>query len=427
MKLSSHVSLLRYRSSLISRFAASTAMLAAAMVVLTIVGFAVMQSDFLGGAIQVTLRGFSLSMAEVIWRDPDLAQKVARRHGIGVVVTTPDERFAFGPDGEPVDPEQQLKAGGRYRRIDAAGPDGRRISLFWDMEVFAREHIPLLVGLIVALLVMIGATYAFQLAQLRPLKWLRSGVDAVSRGDFTTRVPVVRQDEIGQVAKAFNQMTRRIEQMISDRERLLGDVSHELRSPMARIKVALELLPESDKRDLIARDVGEMESLTAVLLERERVRTRTDRLETDVVDLAAVARGIVGVFADRPPGVELTEPTGSMEIRADDALIGVLIQNLVDNAVKFSLPDSRPVEVSLRASGDAIELVVRDDGRGIPEAETERVFEPFVKLDPARGHRTGYGLGLNLCRRIVEAHGGAIEIYPGGEHGTRVVVRLPAT
>lgn len=236
---------------------------------------------------------------------------------------------------------------------------------------------------------------------------------------------MVRQDEIGRVAQAFNQMTRRIEEMISDRERLLADVSHELRSPMARIKVALELLPEGAKRDGIARDVREMEALTAVLLERERMRTRSGPL--DVVDLAAVARQVIEGFEGRPPGVELADPTTSTEFRADAAAMGVLIQNLVDNAVKFSLPDSEPVEVSLRSSSDGIELVVSDDGRGIPETETERVFKPFVKLDPARGHRTGYGLGLNLCRRIVEAHGGTIEIGTAGDRGTRVLVRLPAT
>lgn len=412
-------------SSLVSRFAASTAVLAAAIVVLAIGLFAVIHSDFFEGTIDATLRGFTLSMAEVIWRDPDLAQAVARRHQVGVVVETPDGRFAFGPDGEPIDPEVQLNAGRRYRRIDAEGPGGQKISLFWDMVAFARAHIPVLIGSIFGLLLMIGVTYAFQLAQLRPLRWLRTGVDAVSKGDFTARVPVVRQDEIGRVALAFNQMTQRIEAMISDRERLLGDVSHELRSPLARIKVALELLPASDKRDTIAKDVREMESLTTSLLERERVRARTDRLETTTVDLAAISREIVGRFDNQPPGVEFAEPTARLDISADDASIRSLMQNLVDNAVKFSLPDSRPVEISLRATGDTVEIEILDDGRGIHEAEIERVFEPFVKLDPARGHRTGYGLGLNLCRRIAEAHGGTIEISARGRRGTRVLVRLP--
>jgi signal transduction histidine kinase len=416
------------RYSLVSRFAASTAVLAAALVVLAIVFFVVIHNDFFDSALEATLRGFSSGMAERIWEDPGIASRVARNHMIGVAVVTPDEQFAFGPDGEPVDPEEQQNAGRRYRRIDTFGPGGRRVSFYWDMVIFARSHLPLLVGLIVMLLAMIGVTYAFQIAQLRPLQWLHNGVDAVSQGDLQARVPVVRQDEIGRVAQAFNQMTRRIAQMMNDRERLLGDVSHELRSPIARIKVALELLPDSEKRDGIARDVREMESLTTALLEREQVRARTECLDAELVDLTAVTRDIVGGFMDQSPSIQFADPMECLEIRADAQLIGVMLKNLIDNAVKFSLPDSRPVEVSLRSSREAIELAVVDDGRGVPVTETDRVFEPFVKLDPARGHRrTGYGLGLNLCRRIVEAHGGTIEIGGRAERGTRVRVRLPRT
>ena len=284
---------------------------------------------------------------------------------------------------------------------------------------------PLLIALIVMTILIIGVTYAFQLAQLRPLQWLRSGVDAVSRGDFKVRVPVVRQDEIGQVARAFNLMTERVQQMMADRDRLLGDVSHELRSPLARMKVALELLPESEKREAIRRDLREMESLISVLLEREQLRARMDRLEAEPVDLVAVTRRIVESFGGRDPGIVFADPGERIEARLDGDLIGVMIHNLVDNALKFSLHDSRAVEVSLGSSSGAVELVVSDDGPGVPEAEVERLFEPFVKLDPSRGHRSGYGLGLNLCQRIVEAHGGSIEMSTRGERGTRVRVALP--
>ncbi|MCZ6727228.1 MAG: ATP-binding protein [Acidobacteria bacterium] len=414
------------RSSLVSRFAASTAILAALTVLLATVFFAVIHRDFFGGQIDATLKGFSDSMAERVWDDPELAQRVARSHGIGIVVVTPESRFAYGPDGEPVDPDEQLAAGWRYRRIDTRGPEGWQVSFLWDIVLFGRAHIPLLVGLIVSLLLLIGVTYVFQLGQLRPLRWLRTGVDAVSRGDFSSRVPVVREDEIGQVARAFNHMIGRVKQMLSDREVLLADVSHELRSPLARIKVALELLPESEKREAIARDVREMEALTGALLERERVRTKTAHLEADLVDLAALVREVACGFEGRSPGVELTLPDSGALLRADRALMRVLIQNLIDNAIKFSLPDSHSVEVSVRTARDEVTLDITDDGCGIPEADAERVFEPFVKLDPARGHRAGYGLGLDLCRRIAEAHGGAIEIGRPAQRGTRVSVTLPS-
>jgi signal transduction histidine kinase len=110
---------------------------------------------------------------------------------------------------------------------------------------------------------------------------------------------------------------------------------------------------------------------------------------------------------------------------ADEALIKVLLQNLMDNAIKFSLDDSSAVEVRLKHDGDNVTIEIDDDGRGIPGDMTDRVLEPFVKLDPSRGHRSGYGLGLNLCQRIVQAHSGSIRIEQRDPRGTSVVVELP--
>ncbi len=296
-----------------------------------------------------------------------------------------------------------------------------------DRESRESAHWRLMAGYLIFVAGGVGALHWFLRSQLRPLQWLRAGVDAVARGDFKTRVPVVRRDEIGQVAEAFNAMTRQVEQMIADRERLLGDVSHELRSPLARIKVALALLPEGEKRESIEGDVREMETLIAVLLERERLRARTDKMTTQDVNLPELVAQVAATFADQGPGVAFSAEGDDLVVPADAELVRLLVSNLLDNAVKFSRPESRPVEVRLRPCAGGIELQVSDDGPGIPEGEAERIFEPFVKLDPARGHRRGYGLGLNLCRRIVEAHRGTIRVRSKSEGGAVAEVILPKT
>ena len=272
---------------------------------------------------------------------------------------------------------------------------------------------------------LLGVLYVVQLSQLRPLRWLKEGVEKVSEGDLSTRVPVVRMDEIGQVGRAFNQMTGRLEQMLDDHDRLMADVSHELRSPLARMKVALELMPEGSKRDQIASDIREMEALTAALLERERVKGRAAQLQKSDFDVVALSRAVIESFDNAEPGIELTDSPGTVMINADEALVRILLQNLVDNAVKFSLADSAAVTVSLEPSASLIRITISDDGAGIPEELAERVLEPFVKLDPSRGHRNVYGLGLNLCQRVVDAHSGKIDIRQREPRGTRVVVSLP--
>jgi signal transduction histidine kinase len=412
-------------SSLISHFAASTALLAAAVVLLAVIFFQVMRGDLFMGAFKTPLEEWSAVVAGRIGEDPTIAQAVARNHQIGVVMLTPDGQFAFGPDGEATDPDELLKESTHHRQIDVTGHSDHSYFFVLDKEQFTNDHNYLLAGLIVLLLSTIGVVYAVQLSRLRPLKWLHSGVDAVSRGNFAKRVPVVRNDEIGRVARSFNLMTGRVQQMVDDRERLLADVSHELRSPLARIKVALELLPEGDKRDAISQDIREMESLTTALLEREQVRTQANQAETQTVNLVTVAGEVIDGFSNTPPGVELNVPPEPLKINGDAALIKVLMQNLVENALKFSLSDSAPVQVSLRHANDGVQIIIDDDGPGIPRDKAEKVFEPFVKLNPARGHRAGYGLGLNLCHRIVQAQGGSIEIQQRDKRGTRIIVNLP--
>jgi len=416
-------------SSLLMRLATSTALLAVAVVMIAIIFFHAIRGDIFQAAFQEPLKEWSATVAGHIGSDPTRAQAVARTHKTGIIITTADGRFAFGPDGEPADADELLEDTSRFRRIDVHIQHGTQeqqlhYSFMLDKEQFDDNRNPLLIGLVVLLLITIGLAYAIQLHLLRPLKWLRSGVDAVSRGDFSTRVPVVRNDEIGKVARSFNQMTGRVQQMVDDRERLLADVSHELRSPLARIKVALELLPEGDKRDSIAQDIREMESLTTALLEREHVRNQASQTSLERINLVTIAAEAIDGFGNTAPGVQLNVSPQRLDFDGDGALIKVLIQNLVDNAVKFSLPDSKPVEVGLLETEAGVRITVDDDGRGVPADLAEKIFEPFVKLNPARGHRTGYGLGLNLCQRIVQAQGGSIEIQQREPRGTRVLVNL---
>jgi signal transduction histidine kinase len=416
-------------SSLLMRFATSTALLAMAVVLIAVIFVHAIRGDIFEAAFQSPLKEWSATVAGHIGSDPVRAQGVARTHKVGIIVSTADERFAFGPDGESVDADKLLEDTSRFRRIDVhiqhgASTGQLQYSFMLDKEQFDDDKNPLLMGLVALLLITIGLAYAIQLHLLRPLKWLRSGVEAVSEGEFSTRVPVVRDDEIGKVARSFNQMTDRVRQMMDDRERLLADVSHELRSPLARIKVALELLPEGDKRDSITQDIKEMESLTTALLEREQIRTQSSQASSERINLVTIAAEVTDGFNNTTPGVQLNVPPQSLNINGDEALVKVLIQNLVDNAIKFSLADSKPVEISLLDTGGGVQIIVDDDGQGIPVELAEKIFEPFVKLNPARGHRTGYGLGLNLCQRIVQAHGGSIEIQQRKPRGTRVLLNL---
>jgi len=412
------------RSSLISRLAASTALLAAAVVVLAFFSYHAIRGATFNESFETPLDEWSEMMSREIGSDPEIARAAARNHKMGVMLMLPDKDYAFGPNGESIEPNAFRHAHAGDRHIYVQTHTGANYSFFFTQGELDNKDNSLLFGLIGGLLSVVGVVYLVQLRQLRPLRWLREGVARVSNGDLSTRVPVIRMDEIGQVGQAFNHMTERFEQILNDHDRLMADVSHELRSPLARIKLALEMMPEGEKRDLIANDIREMEALTAALLERERIKHRTAQPDHKEFDIVAVVQQIVKSFDGQEPGVSLLEAPETLAVEADEALIKVLLQNLIDNSVKFSLNDSGPVEIRLVDNEGFATVTVDDDGRGIPEDMTDRVLEPFVKLDPARGHRSGYGLGLNLCQRIVQAHNGSMTITARQPRGTRVSVTL---
>jgi signal transduction histidine kinase len=411
--------------SLFSRFAASTASLAAGIVILAFFSFHAIRGDVFRDSFESPLDEWSVFLAGRIGQDPEIAQAAARNHRMGVVLKTKEGTFAFGPEGGSTTPEHLADHLPEARTIVVMGHGGMQYSFYLDDSGTASRGTVRLWASIGGLLFLLGVVYVVQLSQLRPLRWLKEGVERVSEGDLSTRVPVVRMDEIGQVGRAFNRMTERVKRMIDDHDQLLADVSHELRSPLARIKVALEMLPKGDKREQIARDIREMEGLTSALLERERIKGRAAQPHRDKVDVVAAAKAVIDGCKGRSPGIELVESPESLTVTGDEPLLKVLMQNVFDNALKFSLEDSAPVEVRLRGSDSGVSIIVDDDGPGVPAHMSNSVLEPFVKLDPSRGHRRGYGLGLNICLRIVQAHAGDIQVEPGQPSGTRVVVTLP--
>lgn len=399
---------------------------AAVIVALVTVAFALVSfGDYVHKPGQAVLRGYAELLVRELPSDPDQGtlDAFARAKAVEVVIRRGGKTLVAYPDDGPRLPS----AGFRTIGVEVALADGGVAVLSWPSFDPDRAHSVFLVVLVALIVAVLFARHAYEARLLQPLRWLRQGVESVGEGDIDVVLPIVNErDELGHLARAFNAMARRVRTMLEERERLLADVSHELRSPLTRMKVALELLPDGEKRRALADSVQTMERLVTTLLERERLNRPNRRSERVPVDLAALASETAATET-RPPGVSWAAPDDGAYVLADPAMLRILIGNLIDNAIRFSLPDSRPVVVSVEPDVDGWRLIVADDGVGISPADSERVFKPFVKLDPSRGHGTGYGLGLDLCRRIVEAHEGSIALEPGAGRGCRFVVRLPVS
>lgn len=261
---------------------------------------------------------------------------------------------------------------------------------------------------------------------LKPVRWLDEGVREVSRGNLKHRVPVKRSDELRDLAEAFNDMTDRIRNMLHTKEQLLLDVSHELRSPLTRVKVALEFLPEGKARDSIADDISEMEKMINEILETARMNHLYADLKRQPADLVTLLKDILPDYQDQHPGIRLDDLPKTLVINIDPGQIKTVFINIISNAIKFSEADSGPVRIAVNSEPHHVVVQIADRGIGIPVEELSFVFEPFYRVDKSRSKDTGgYGLGLSLCKTIMEAHKGKIEITSQPGEGTTVSLFFP--
>ena len=290
---------------------------------------------------------------------------------------------------------------------------------------------PLVVGLPLILLVVGGTTWAVATRALAPVERIRREVEQITGDRLDRRVPEPRsRDEIHRLALTMNQMLTRLEDSRDRQQQFVADASHELRSPLASIRQTAEVvraypgaLPEGELADAVLEESVRMQRLVEQLLlltrAEEGVVTRTHH-DVDLDDLAlAEARRISRSGLD----VE-TSGVGAGRVRGDKTALAQVVRNLVDNAVRHA---DRAVAVAVREAGDGVELIVEDDGPGIPAEQRQRVFERFVRLDEARARDAGgSGLGLAIVKEIVAVYGGTVTVSSSRLGGARFVVRLPA-
>jgi len=282
--------------------------------------------------------------------------------------------------------------------------------------------------LLVILLSLVFATaYLLIRRILKPIKWLTEGVEQLSKGnlDYQVQVEKWRRDELGKLAVSFNGMTKQIREMIRSKEQLLLDVSHELRSPLTRIKVALEFIPDGDAKENITEDVLEVEKMISEILETERLKSEHRKLHLEKANVSEIIKEVTQDFQNKPPGVNLTFVPEKVFLKVDIDFMKIVLRNILENAIKFSKPENLPVEISIDEEEKYVVIQIKDYGSGIPEDELPFIFEPFYRIDKSRSKKTGgYGLGMSLCKKIMEAHGGTIEIRSKLNIGTIVFLKF---
>jgi signal transduction histidine kinase len=289
------------------------------------------------------------------------------------------------------------------------------IMAFWGIIVSkpssAGAHIHLALTLIV--LISVGFLVASFIIRkiLKPLSILNEAVEKVGKGNLDQVIPITNNDELGALSEAFNQMTAELKKMILAREQLLLDVSHELRSPITRAKLALEMMPDSPGKESINGDLKEMETMVTELLESERIKSGAFKPNQIPVKVEALLLKVMLNYHRDQNRIILFPVESSITIKVDENLIMSVIRNVIDNSLKYSPVQSKPIEITVISHQHDTTIQVEDFGQGIPEDKLPYVFEPFYRADQSRSRQTGgYGLGLHICKRIMDLHGAEIKL-----------------
>ncbi len=334
---------------------------------------------------------------------------------------------------------------GAWPRPEIVLPDGTSYRLLLDYQsvTFARMvGRPRVLALPLIVAALVSGLVCFLLARYltAPLTRLRRATEAYATGDLNTRVmPHMggRRDEIAELAQAFDRMAERLQEAMNSQRRLLGDVSHELRSPLARLQVALGLARQraegraTEELDRIEREAERLNDLIGQLLSLARLESGIGTTAREPLDLAGLLAEVAG-DADYEARAKNRRVSFDAHAHAlldgDGDLLQSAFENIVRNAVRYTA-EGTTVTIALerQPSTPGWRVSVQDRGPGVPEEMLPQLFEPFVRVGDARDRASGgYGLGLAIARRAILAHGGDIRASndPGG--GLRIDVWLPA-
>jgi len=372
---------------------------------------------------------FDEHMVEVSGRPaPDWALRVAAGGP-----RTPHDAFIF--PAPPIARDSRASADGKHRYTVVLGlPPGPRV-------FFGPRGLPV-PGLIIAVLSSGLVCYLLSWYLTKPIVRLRSATQQLAAGDLTARAGAPmrgRSDEVAGLMRDFDAMAERLETLMKAQSRLLNDISHELRSPLARLNVALGLarqranVESGDMLDRIELEAARLNELIGRILTLARLEDGEQQVPQTPVQLddvvLTVAEDAEFEAQARHCHVRTTIPEGSWEVRGNASLLHSAVENVVRNAIRYT-QEGTSVDLELGSEagpkGPWAVLTVSDCGSGVPADALEKLFEPFYRLDEARGRSTGgVGLGLAITERAVRFHGGRVSAFNRTEGGLRVEIRLP--
>ncbi len=303
-------------------------------------------------------------------------------------------------------------------------PQAPHIWVKVPLDGFKKKDLsPLLIYLIAIGVLSVAGGWFFARQLNRPLKSLQQAAEQVGKGEFPDKLTERGSEELVAVTQAFNHMSSGIQQLEKDRNFIMAGVSHDLRTPLTRIRLATEMMSDSEQllRDGIINDIEDMNAIIDQFMEYIRHHKLEELVPFDLNCLIQDAAEAEHVNRARDFDLELDENLPEIFIRP--VAIKRVISNLIENALRYSKDDIL-IKSYMHADQKLVSFEILDSGPGIPEQDIKRLFEPFTQGDSARGVE-GSGLGLAIIKKIIDMHNGSVVLKNRAEGGLAAVVTLP--
>jgi len=277
-------------------------------------------------------------------------------------------------------------------------------------------------AILLSILFIVGLHF-FIRRYLYPVQLMKDRINALEDGDLKSKIKIIGQDELADLSRSMNQLISDINVLLENKHQLLLEVSHELRSPLARMQLLVAMIPEHKNIDKLKEEIDFLEVMISNLLLSDRLSLPYSKLDMKNYNTEDIINKVVDMFPSKKDRFDITNTVSDIKIIVDETKFVLAIRNLLDNAIKYSKKDEK-IKFKILKNNDYIEFQIMDSGIGISDENIKKIVEPFYQANQTVSTK-GFGLGLTICKKIIESHNGYLSIDSNENSGSTFILHLP--
>ena len=280
----------------------------------------------------------------------------------------------------------------------------------------------LIFAIILSILFIVGL-YFFISKYLRPVQLMKNRIESLEEGDLKSKIDIIGEDELADLSHSMNKLIEDINVLLENKHRLLLEVSHELRSPLARMQLLIAMIPEHKNLDKLKEEIEFLEGMISNLLLSDRLSLPYSKLDLEKYSTHEIVNKVMEMFPVKRQRIKIDNHIPDEKVYIDATKFTLALRNLLDNAIKYS-PENMEIYLIV-VKNDDVEFRVKDSGIGVSKENIHKLTEPFYQADQTVSTK-GFGLGLTICKKIIESHKGKLRIESEEEKGSCFILHLPA-